>query len=751
MTRRFGALRRRMPFRAKLGLLTALAVAVGLLLSSIGLIALQYRNDRVAGERRHAQIGRVIAATIGPAVVFGDRSAVGKSLAAVADIPDIDLIHVEDLSGRRLGEFTPYTASTAEHRAEHKTPRIEEIPILVEGAMVGTIRMSVHYRTLGAIVRETAPAALAIFLLCQVLAMAIAQTLGRRAIRPIDRMSSAMQQVSRSGDFSVRVLNERDPDFTAIARSFNAMLDEIETRNRGLAQSAEALEKARDEAEQANLAKSQFLANMSHELRTPLNAIIGYTEILQEELAAAGMARSVEDVHWIYSSARQLLRLINGILDLSKIEAGRMDVEVVEFDVPALLREVNAMLEPVASQKGNTLNLQIDPAVGQAFSDSTKLRQCLLNLGSNACKFTENGYVFLLARVEDEDLVFSVSDTGIGMTPGEIDKLFHPFVQADASTTRRFGGTGLGLTITAHFAEMLGGKIDVESAPGEGSTFTLRIRRDLREAEAEAAAEEPVMSSVTPQPARASGQPLALIVDDEPSAVTLLTRIAEQAGYIAVSARDGEEGLNAALDLRPDLVLLDIGMPRIDGWQVLDTMAEDERLDGIPTVVVSVDDNRRRALGAGASEHLVKPVNRTELTEILKLYAGRREGRVLVVEDDPATARLYERGLVQMGYEADVVASGEAALDRLANTAFSFVVTDLRLPGIDGFAVVDAVARMPEETRPPVIVVSGKVLGTEELARLEGKVCRLVGKDGLSPRKLLGSIASAVDRAGVAA
>lgn len=726
----------KLPFRTLLTVVTATAVAFALLLSCLGLIGLQYRGDRSNAERRYAQIARVITSNIGAAILFGDRAAAQENIASVSGISDIGWVRAFDREGRLIAEFKGNVAEAGS---------LEEVgyPVLVDGEHQGELRMGVHYRGLGEIAAEITWIALGLFMVCLVMALIVARWLGVIGFRPLDRLLEAMRRITSSGDFSIRLQPEPDPDFHTISVSFNTMLAEIEVRNARLSDTAAELLQARDEAQKASMAKSQFLANMSHELRTPLNAIIGYTDVLQEELVEAGLDRSVEDVHWIHSSARQLLTLINGILDLSKIEAGRMDLEVQEFAVAEVLREVTAMLDPIATRKGNTLHMQIDQSVGTAISDSVKLRQCLLNLGSNACKFTENGHVFILARMEEEDLVFSVSDTGIGITEEELNRLFQPFVQADASTTRRYGGTGLGLTITWRFAELLGGSIAVESVPGEGSTFTLRIKANLQRLAADEEAAE--VSAVPVQAAvqRTSGRPLALIVDDEPSAMQLLARLVDQAGYDAVCANGGEEGLALAQQAKPDLILLDIGMPVVSGWQVLEALADDRHLLSIPTVVVTVDDDRRRALAAGASDHLVKPVDRTELTDILQQYSSRRTGRVLIVEDDPATGRLYERGIAQMGYDTQVVDNGRDALAALEEASFGFVVTDLRMPHIDGFQLIETISAMPEVCRPRVIVVTGKVLDDAETLQLNGKVMRLLSKNGLSPRKLAENLARA--------
>lgn len=726
--RHFAAL----PFRGKLNALTAATVVIALLLSCMGLIVLQYQNDKQATKRRHEQIASVISANIGAALVFGDRQAAQENIRSVTRVSDVYSVIVSDSDGEK---FVEYKKDAPDHKPNHSENYVYQ-PVLIDGDRVGELRMAVHPQTLWDIVKETALTASILFVACLAIALLFSRWLGRTAIRPIDRLIEAMEKISQSGDFSVRVRAEPDPDFNIIVDSFNRMLGEVENRNHQLSKSAIDLTHARDEAQQANLAKSQFMANMSHELRTPLNAIIGYTEVLKDELEAAQMERSIDDVQWIYGSAKQLLGLINGILDLSKIEAGGMDLDIHEFEVEEVLREVVAMLEPIAAQKNNSLHVQIDPTVSTAHSDSTKLRQCLLNLGSNACKFTESGHVVITARVENGKLIFAVSDTGIGMTPEQLDRLFQPFVQADASTTRRFGGTGLGLIISGRFAEMLQGSIDVHSNPGVGSTFTLSVLADMRTAHAlnQSDALNPVDAG--PRAERDGAKPLALIVDDEPSSLQLLTRVAEQAGYQVSMATDGEKGLSVARSERPDLILLDIGMPNVDGWEVLDALDKESDLRSIPAVVVTVDDDRRRALAAGASDHLVKPVNREELLDILKLYSDRQMGRVLVADDDPATAALYARGIAQIGYQVETVNNGTQAIDAITSRDFDFVVTDLKMPGGDGFQLVDAIGKLDLSKRPDIFVVTGIPLDNADKARLDGKVTKLIPKNGLSPRKL---------------
>jgi len=402
------------------------------------------------------------------------------------------------------------------------------------------------------------------------------------------------------------------------------LIMEMDARDVVLAETMASLKAARQAADDANVSKSQFLANMSHELRTPLNAIIGYSEILREEAEADERDSDIADIERVLSSARQLLHLINDILDLSKIEAGRMDVSASEFDVLAAIQDAVATVRPTVEKNGNRLTIDIAPGIGAACTDGFKLNQCLLNLLSNAAKFTKAGDITVSARRDAQTtgdwIEIAVSDSGIGMSEDQVARLFNAFVQADASTARRFGGTGLGLAITRRTMHLLGGDVSVASAPGQGSTFTVRFPARLQGAAAADRAE-------ARPPTAQGGERLVVLIDDEETARDLATRSLLRLGFDTRGASGGADGLALARQMQPSLIVLDINLPDMTGWDVLAALKAPETAH-IPVIVHSVDDNRTRALEAGACDLIVKPADRDVLAAAALRFARAPDGAI---------------------------------------------------------------------------------------------------------------------------
>jgi PAS domain S-box-containing protein len=479
---------------------------------------------------------------------------------------------------------------------------------------------------------------------------------------------------------------------------------------------------ARDAADEANRTKSSFLANMSHELRTPLNAIIGYSEILQEDAAEKGDKAPIDDLQKIESAGRHLLGLINNILDLSKIEAGKMDVFIEAVDIQALLEEVLSIVKPLADRSENVIKVICPADIGSFRSDQTKAKQCLLNLLSNADKFTSKGTLTVtVARETGSSVCFRVSDTGVGMTKEQLGRLFQAFSQPDASSTRRFGGTGLGLAITKHFCTMLGGDVTVESTPGTGSTFIIRLPD-------QGVPPAPVES---PAPAAADGRATVLVVDDDPQVLNLLAKTLEKEGYRVLLARNGVEALALAREHRPQAITLDVLMPQMDGWGTLKELKADTELRDIPVIMVTVLNERGMAIPLGAADFMTKPVDRQRLTAILRDHcAGRSSASILVVEDDLPTREALCRSLASMGYMAHAAVNGRSGLDWLANHPVpSLILLDLLMPEMDGFEFLRELRRRSAFADVPVIVVTAKDLTAEDVRILSGQTERIIAKD----------------------
>ena len=523
-----------------------------------------------------------------------------------------------------------------------------------------------------------------------------------------------------------------------------ADISTLKHRELELADLVARLEIARDQATEANRTKSAFLANMSHELRTPLNAIIGYSEILKEEAQDQGLAAFPLDLEKIEAAGRHLLSVINDILDLSKIEAGKMDIYLEDIDLAALVGEVQSIIRPLVAKNNNQMEIICPSDIGWMRSDLTKVKQSLLNLLSNSSKFTANGKLTLeisrLPAPTGGAVRFRVTDTGIGMTEAQMGKLFQAFTQADTATTKRFGGTGLGLAITKHFCVVLGGGISVESEPGKGSTFIITLPDRTN------------VISTPAMPTRVSdvsnGAPPILVVDDDPAVLELLSITLGKEGYRVVHARTGEEALAQARAHRPQAITLDILMPRMDGWAVLVALKSDPDLRDIPVVIVTILMDRGMAFSLGATDFMTKPVDRASLTAMLRRYcSGAGAGPILLVEDDPATRDSTRRILERAGFAAAEAANGMEGLRWLDGHAPpALILLDLMMPEMDGFAFLEALQEHPTLRNVPVVVLTAKQLTAEEKRALSGRTEEILAKEATSHVQLAEAIRRCVRR-----
>jgi hypothetical protein len=506
-----------------------------------------------------------------------------------------------------------------------------------------------------------------------------------------------------------------------------------------------ALQHAMEQAEEANRTKSKFLANMSHELRTPLNAVIGITEMLKEDAQDLGQDEFLEPLDRIHRAGNHLLHLINEILDLSKIEAGRLELHLEEVDVAALIQDVATTAETLAAKNHNRLQVHCADNLGSIQTEPMRIRQIVLNLLSNACKFTENGEVTLTAMRAPADggdwFTFTVTDTGIGMTAEQMAKVFEEFSQADGSTTRRYGGTGLGLAISQRLCHLLGGDIAVASTPGVGSTFTVRLpAAPPRAAAAAPCAPFDALAAVPAARAlRTSGK--ILVIDDEQTVRDLMRRFLAREGFDVVTAKDGEEGLALARRLRPALITLDVLMPGLDGWSVLQALKAAPDLAEIPVVMLTIVDEKNKGYALGASDYVTKPIDRERLRALLGRFCDQAPGRrALIVEDDEDTRRWLHRALEREGWAVSEAADGRQALATLATAPVDVILLDLMMPEMDGFEFLAERRKNRALARIPVIVVTAAELSEDDRRRLNGGVLHVLQKSAQTRDQLLGEL-----------
>jgi signal transduction histidine kinase/DNA-binding response OmpR family regulator/CHASE3 domain sensor protein len=499
----------------------------------------------------------------------------------------------------------------------------------------------------------------------------------------------------------------------------------------------EEVVKAKEAAETANKTKSLFLANMSHELRTPLNAILGYSEMLHEEAVDKDLDEFSGDLEKINAAGKHLLTLIDDILDLSKIEAGKMDLLLDNFDVAEMIDEVASTIRPLVEKNANTLHIGCAPDLGVMHADLTKVRQVLFNLLSNAAKFTHDGLVTLDASRrrmdESEWIVFCISDTGIGLSSEQILKLFQAFTQADASTTRKFGGSGLGLALTRRFCQLMGGDVTVHSVPGEGSVFTITLPAVVNEVKSEA----PPETESGPQESVAA-ESCVLVIDDNPGQRDLMQRFLSKEGFCVRAAAGGVEGLRLARQLRPAAITLDVMMPDMDGWSVLSALKADAELCHIPVIMLTMVDDCKQGFTLGASDYATKPVDRHRLSTILKKYACPNPPcPVLLIEGDPATREVTRAILEKEGWRVREAQNRGAAIECMELDRPSLIVMDLMGPEMDGFEFAALVRKQDEWRSIPIVVLTAHDLSSEELLRLNGFIEKILPQEEGDSREVL--------------
>jgi len=772
--------------KRKLTAIIMVISTVALLLSCVAFITYDLLMLRQTMKRDLSVLAGIIGSNSTAALAFDDQNAARETLSALSAEPHVVSACVYSKNGKPFAKYLrenpkgdflppPPRADGSQFEANHL---VHFQRIMLDGELLGTVYIQSDLKEMEARLWRYSLILLIIVCGSSLVAYLLTARLQSVISLPILHLAQTAKGVTNQKDYSIRAVKESEDEIGTLIESFNGMLEQIQIRDeelqrhrehlreevlartKELQQTNEQLIAAKEKAEEASRAKSEFLANMSHELRTPLNAIIGYSEMLQEIATDETQEEFTPDLKKIQSAGKHLLGLINDILDLSKIEAGKMQLYVERFKVRPVIDEVTNTLQPLIEKNNNRLELDCDKDLGEIAADQTKTRQILFNLLSNACKFTKEGKIRLEARrrkgEDGEWMQFQVQDTGIGMSLEEIAKLFKPFTQADPSTTRKYGGTGLGLAISRRFCQMMGGDLRVESQPGRGSTFTLELPTqattgiDGRPAKAKPGVGLWMTSSDKPEqdnePREMSlGAPQVLVIDDDPSVQELVRRLLAKEGIKALEALDGEEGLRLAREKHPMAIILDVIMPAMDGWTVLAALKEDKELAEIPVVVQTIVDDRNKGFSLGASDYLVKPIKPEQLTTVLHRWRGEcRHGDVLLVEDDPMTREMMRRILERTGWFVREAENGRVALEQVAQQTPELILLDLVMPEMDGLEFLRHLRSQEAGRTIPVVVVTGRELSDEERQQLNGSVEKILGKGDQDGEQLLGEVCSLV-------
>lgn len=647
--------------KRKLMLITMLTSSVALLLSSASFLIydlISFRHLLTQDLETQAQI---IGYNSAAAMAFKDEPVASATLAALKAKEDIVAAVLYTPDGKAFAQYVsgskaapavvPPQLSRAGYRFEGGYFDVLH-DVTLNGEHVGTLLLRSDMREWSRRAKRYALIFFVFVFASGLFALLLSSKLQRMISRPILQLEDTIRIVSANKNYEIRAANTYGDEIGRLMDGFNNMLAEIQQRDtallnandqlharteeleREVAQRQEAQEellKAKHAAEEASRAKSAFLANMSHELRTPLNAIIGYSEMLEEETRESGNTEAIQDLQKIQTAGKHLLSLINDVLDLSKIEAGKMTLHLESFDVPPMIRQIVTTLEPAAAKNSNVINVRIADGVGSMRADVTKVRQILVNLVSNACKFTDSGTISVNVEpimTEGQDWIrFQVLDTGIGITPKQRQQLFQEFAQADTSISRKYGGTGLGLAISHRFAQMMNGHIHVESEAGQGSTFTVLLPVEVRADGQESPSGDVSSEAAKVQRPDKVNEDTILVIDDDATCRELMSRSLSKLGLRVIATGSGEEGIELAKQIRPFVITLDVLLPDRDGWSVLHELKTDPELSGIPVIMLTIIDNEALALSMGASNYLVKPLDRERLALLIEKYRASRSSK----------------------------------------------------------------------------------------------------------------------------
>jgi signal transduction histidine kinase/DNA-binding response OmpR family regulator len=759
--------------KRKLTLVVMLTTTVALLVAAVQFVL----NDARDYQRRVLDDLAILAQIVGEnctsPLEFDDKKVAARILAGLQAKRHVLAAAVYGKSGKL---FAAYTAPGYSAGLPQEAPAPEPYHFLMrraklsepirnnEAQQVGTIYLDLDLVEVWHRMGQNCAVVAMMLAVSGVIALIVTTRMQRFISQPILDLARVANVVSEKHDYSVRATKQTEDEIGFLIDCFNGMLAQMQKHEKLLRDVNEQLAASQQRALAATEAKSQFLANMSHELRTPLNAIIGYSEMVQEELQEVGQTQFVPDLQKIHAAAKHQLSLINDILDLSKIEAGKMDLFLERFDVAGMVKEVVTTVRPLVLKNHNRLELNCADDLGSFRADQTKVRQVLFNLLSNATKFTENGVIRLeVSRAggspavegpggstprqqapsvaplpgPQPSIIFTVQDTGIGMTSEQVGRLFQAFTQAENSTSRKYGGTGLGLAISRKFCEMMGGQLSATSEPGKGSVFTVRLPAEVMDPDRALATSATRTAPSGPGPSRTTLGTI-LVIDDETAARELVQRTLVREGYQVQTASSGPEGLVLARQLKPDAITLDVMMAGMDGWAVLSALKADDLTQHIPVVMLTVVDEKNLGFALGAVDYLIKPIDWERLLAVLARIRRRREScPLLLVEDDADTREMLRRAAEKQGYEVIEAENGRVGLERIGAAVPGIILLDLMMPEMDGFTFMEELRRRPDCAQVPVIVVTAKDLTADDRRRLNGHVVQIVQKGGCSTGELV--------------
>ena len=657
--------------KRKLTLITMLTSSIALILSSVSFLIYDLVSFRHLLSQDLMTQAQIIGYNSAGAMEFKDEPAATATLSAFTAKEDIVTAALYKPDGKIFARysrgkaavpaFLPSQLQVKGYRFEGGFLEVFQ-EVTLNGEHVGTLFLQSDMRQWNSRAKRYANILLIFVLVSGLFALFVSSKLQGLISKPILHLEDTMRMVSSNKNYAVRAVKKYSDEIGRLIDGFNTMLSEIQQRDTALQstngelktrtqeleeevfqrkQAQEELSKAKHAAEEANRAKSTFLANMSHELRTPLNAIIGYSEMLEEETRDTGKIENVQDLKKIQAAGKHLLALINDVLDLSKIEAGKMGLHLETFDVPQVIEEMVTTLQPAAAKNSNSVNVRVAENVGTMKADITKVRQILFNLLSNACKFTDHGTISVdvdQIKAEDKECIqFRVSDTGIGISAQQRQNLFQEFAQADSSIARKYGGTGLGLAITHRFVQLMKGQINVESEPGKGAVFTVQLPTQIAMETTESASSQGTSNAPAKFSETKPNLDTILVIDDDPSVRDLMSRFLTKLDLRVVVAANGEEGFRLAKEIRPLLITLDVVMPECDGWTVLNRLKSDKELAKIPVIMVTIVDNEARGMDLGASNYLIKPVQRDRLAVLVEKHRIARSSAITDADASPFT------------------------------------------------------------------------------------------------------------------